>query len=1061
MAETRFSLDPWQAELSAYPAVLAAEAKKASAAMARHLATGELENWMQEGVALTRHSPRSWEASLDYFRTSPLVVEKLAYPFLLHWMHWGNRLAQASPTLAGAFFRASQEMLGSLSPRSLGDWAQMALTLYKGDWRSTSIASRFLELSPRILHYLALPEAGDFVRFLDILGRHSPEQAMECLGVAEGVLGGLERQDRRGFLHISLVLVEHQWRDARSFFQAGAKVMSRIDRGSRERFLLLGETLARDHSATALSFIVDGSQSLDQIDRSLHASLLDWAADLLKTSPVAATELLKSCPRVLARIRGSDLQSWVDRGRDILAENREGGEAYFRLESQKGEDVLGELSKGVDLEKVREVLRMYCEALSGSPIQILPLQNLAEKGIGWLSQEKASTEGTTLYLPPYVDKYTAPRGNFDWFKVLVTHQCAHLEFGSFIFDFEREGHVFPNSRRERAQAKDGGAVDMERFFDLFSDRVLGRDIFTLVEDSRVDSVVKHEYPGICPLYRTVQQDELGRRPEQATLPLREAFLEALVLLSLDAADKAALPPDMAPVWQQVVAVARQVHHPQASVEDSAEATLRIYDLLSQIPNVRHQEEPQSESESPDESGPEGEQEEESSRMPGQGTSEVPYTSPQGVEFRGEFKPELVQLLNKLRQESRQVGSQATPDTQSMQSLIEKSAEVEKGKPGQPTQASAFIDNLLKEAGAQPLPTPGEGHGGGRNAPITPGTALSREEPLTFLYDEWDMHACDYKPRWCRVREKRMEEGSTEFFDHTLQEHATLVNQIRKEFELITPERFRRLKRLEDGEGLDMDAVVDAVVEMRAGVTPTDKVYWRRNKVERDVSVAFLLDFSASTAEAIDEGTRSPQDWDAPDDPRQYLAWFRSRRLEEGTRRGYKRIIDLEKESAAVLIRALETIGDTYGIYGFSGYGRENVEFFVVKDLKEAFSDTIKRRLDRIAPLHATRMGPAIRHAVSKLDGEEARTKILFLISDGRPQDHGYSRDGVEKEYAIHDTKTALTEAKHAGIIPFCLTVDRDGHDYLRTMCQDVAYQVVSDIRTLPRRLISLYKSLTA
>ena len=63
------------------------------------------------------------------------------------------------------------------------------------------------------------------------------------------------------------------------------------------------------------------------------------------------------------------------------------------------------------------------------------------------------------------------------------------------------------------------------------------------------------------------------------------------------------------------------------------------------------------------------------------------------------------------------------------------------------------------------------------------------------------------------------------------------------------------------------------------------------------------------------------DRDAPDDPVEYMMWLRTRR--EGlVRRHYKRIIDLEKESAALLIQALETIGDTYGIYGFSGYGRK-------------------------------------------------------------------------------------------------------------------------------------------
>jgi nitric oxide reductase activation protein len=230
-------------------------------------------------------------------------------------------------------------------------------------------------------------------------------------------------------------------------------------------------------------------------------------------------------------------------------------------------------------------------------------------------------------------------------------------------------------------------------------------------------------------------------------------------------------------------------------------------------------------------------------------------------------------------------------------------------------------------------------------------------------------------------------------------------------------------------------------------------------VHRDVAVVFVVDMSASTAEAIDESRRAADDWDAPDDPLDYMFWLRSRRG-EGVRRSYKRIVDLEKESLVLLIHALETIGDEYGIYGFSGYGRENVDFYVIKDIREALSDRVKRRIDKMAPLQATRMGPAIRHAIGKLERQEARTKFLFLISDGRPQDRGYSREGVEKEYAIHDTKMALSEARQKGITPFCLTVDKEGHDYLRTMCQDMGYEVLADIHSLPRRLPTLYRHLT-
>ena len=105
------------------------------------------------------------------------------------------------------------------------------------------------------------------------------------------------------------------------------------------------------------------------------------------------------------------------------------------------------------------------------------------------------------------------------------------------------------------------------------------------------------------------------------------------------------------------------------------------------------------------------------------------------------------------------------------------------------------------------------------------------------------------------------------------------------------------------------------------------------------------------------------------------------------------------------------------------------------------------------------MGPAIRHAISKLEKVQSKTKLLFLIIDGLPQDRGYSREGVEKEYAVHDTKMALTEAKNKDINAFCLTVDKNGHDYLKTMTQDMGYEVLDDVKDLPERLLDLYRSL--
>ena len=69
----------------------------------------------------------------------------------------------------------------------------------------------------------------------------------------------------------------------------------------------------------------------------------------------------------------------------------------------------------------------------------------------------------------------------------------------------------------------------------------------------------------------------------------------------------------------------------------------------------------------------------------------------------------------------------------------------------------------------------------------------------------------------------------------------LVNQIRRQFELLVPEMFRKQRKLEDGDEIDIDDVIEAIVDIRTGSSPSDKLYWRRNKVQRDVAVVFLLD----------------------------------------------------------------------------------------------------------------------------------------------------------------------------------------------------------------------------
>jgi nitric oxide reductase activation protein len=280
--------------------------------------------------------------------------------------------------------------------------------------------------------------------------------------------------------------------------------------------------------------------------------------------------------------------------------------------------------------------------------------------------------------------------------------------------------------------------------------------------------------------------------------------------------------------------------------------------------------------------------------------------------------------------------------------------------------------------------------------------------------------------------------------------------------------FKKIKRLMDGEDIDLDSAVEALVDRRAGNILSDHVYMRRNKRDRSVAALFLLDMSASTDDAVKEpadhvGSAAPID--LPLRPYTFSGFVHDDHYAplpppSAAEKPRRRIIDVEKEALILMAEALEALGDHYAIYGFSGYGRDQVDFFVAKEFADRYDERVQGRIAAIKPHRSTRMGPAIRHAVRKLERQEARLKTLLLLSDGYPQDYDYGQDRKSKDYGIQDTMMALHEARLQGIQTFCITVDPSGHDYLREMCPDQQYLVLEDIASLPKELPKIYRALT-
>ncbi|MFN0096568.1 MAG: nitric oxide reductase activation protein NorD [Dehalococcoidia bacterium] len=1062
--------------LSGFPGPLEQQFEAGLRALSPRLTPSQLQIWTETGVELTALSLRSWEAAVEYFKAGSSYPANATWDAIETLGRESLSMAAESAPLAVSFLRSAPAAMEKVGPGHIRQWSDLGRRLYKGNWKSSSLAAQFYDLAPTLFSVVRVGQASRLVLFIDELSRHSYELASACLSTAPDVLRRLEDDDRLPFLAFAVELAQSSWADSRLYFERGVALIQKVHGGDRERYLLLAAQVARGHHRSAFQYFEEAAVALGDVDPADHTRVVGLAEQLAPYSPFAAMDFLTSVPRVLNRVRVDELDAWQAAGLRILQTSHDGGEAYFRLQSSRGEDILDTLSARVELSKVGEIMRLYCKALTGRNLSVQTTAALTEKGIGWVDQGRASTEGTTIFLPEVMERYLQKDENFAAMKVFATHQAARLEFGSFDFSYDMAPGIVEQALSRPADPQSKAFTDIERFFDQFGDRKLASDLFTVVEDTRIDSFIKREYGGIRKPLKRMQVDALTTRPDARKLPLRTAFVENLVRASLDGDDAVQFPKARNEEMGLGLGLLRMIDHPDARVEDSAEVAARLYRLAIAIPNDRLDDEEgewedvepmdasqQMSMDSGDAGGEGGDM-----QMGDVGEGEQEYQSPDDVDFRGDFKPELVQLLMKLRQDAqggdagKQNAQQLTEEQ--LRELLEKSAEIDLDSLMEgdlDATTGMFLSNLQKEAG-----TPAGDKENKKGDPTGDNSTGEQEgeEALApvvtvYYYDEWDFRAQDYKPRWCAVKEAKLEQGDDNFYENTLREHAGLVAQTRKQFELMKPELFRKIKRLPEGEDFDIDAAIDWMVERKAGGAPNEKIYWRRNKIERDVAVAFLIDMSASTDEEINKRDKKYDDDDYDDDPRKYLSWWVSKRRQELSSPP-KRIIDLEKESTVLLMTALETIGDQYGIYGFSGYGRDNVEFFVIKDFDESLETKIKKRLDKITPIRSTRMGPAIRHTTHKLKEVDAKVKILVLLSDGRPQDHGYGRDRTEKEYAIHDTKQALNEAKREGITPFALTVDRAGHDYLKTMCEDMGYEVVADIEALPSRLPTLYRRLT-
>ena len=291
----------------------------------------------------------------------------------------------------------------------------------------------------------------------------------------------------------------------------------------------------------------------------------------------------------------------------------------------------------------------------------------------------------------------------------------------------------------------------------------------------------------------------------------------------------------------------------------------------------------------------------------------------------------------------------------------------------------------------------------------------------FVYPEWNHRRGAYLTHGAVVRETAAPLGDAAWVDAALIRHGRLVTRVRSAFERLQP-RSIKLDRQLDGPEPDIAAWVRDRADVRAGVPVDGRVYVEHRPARRELAVALLVDVSASTD-----------------------SWVADTR----------RIVDVEKEALLVVCEALDTLGDRYGVFAFSGQGADHVTVLALKSFEERRDRAVDRRIAALDADQYTRLGAAVRHVTAALGRERSTRRLLLILSDGKPNDV----DAYEGTYGVEDTRQAVAEARRQGVKVFCLTIDREAPRYAGRVFGRDGYTVLRRAEELPAVVTEVLRGL--
>jgi nitric oxide reductase NorD protein len=288
----------------------------------------------------------------------------------------------------------------------------------------------------------------------------------------------------------------------------------------------------------------------------------------------------------------------------------------------------------------------------------------------------------------------------------------------------------------------------------------------------------------------------------------------------------------------------------------------------------------------------------------------------------------------------------------------------------------------------------------------------------FFRDEWDYKKESYRKNYVCIKPQVAINVEPIKLPTRLNK---MMKKIQSELDLMELDRIK-IDNLPYGDEVNFDAWIEYKGHQNRS-NHSQRFFQSYQKKTRDMATLILADISLSTEAGVTQDIR---------------------------------VIDMIQDSLMVFAESLQRLEDKFAVYAFSSIKNKKVNFHIIKNFKEKYSDLVRGRIDVLKPGYYTRLGAAVRESAKILDTQQSANKLLLILSDGKPNDV----DKYDGRYGIEDTKKAIEEVKQKGIVPYCITIDVEAKEYLPYLFGRNSYAVIRDAKKLPQVLTEIYMNLT-